>query len=229
MVTWNQLGLQDVSSPFASELVHFHDYVLVVMVIISIVVFYGLVSAVVNSNSDFNLFYGQVVETLWTILPIIFLIIIGYPSLQVLYTLEEVKEVNWTIKVIGHQWYWSYEFSDYFNFSFDSFMISTEDLEEGLPRLLEVDNRLVLPFRQTVRVLVSSGDVIHSWALPSLGLKMDAVPGRINQVYTFITRPGIYYGQCSEICGANHSFMPIVLEAVNFSDFCDWCLVNSKV
>jgi len=108
-------------------------------------------------------------------------------------------------------------------------MISTEDLEEGLPRLLEVDNRLVLPFRQTVRVLVSSGDVIHSWALPSLGLKMDAVPGRINQVYTFITRPGIYYGQCSEICGANHSFMPIVLEAVNFSDFCDWCLVKSKV
>uniref|UniRef100_A0AAU7E623 Cytochrome c oxidase subunit 2 n=1 Tax=Protankyra bidentata TaxID=2904677 RepID=A0AAU7E623_9ECHN len=226
MATWTQFGLQDVSSPFASELLHFHDYVLVSIVIILVVVLYGLTSAITGNNTNFNLYYGQVVETVWTIVPIFFLLLIGYPSLQILYTLEEVKDVHWTVKVIGHQWYWSYEFSDYFNFSFDSFMIPTEDLEFGFPRLLEVDNRLVLPFRQTIRVLVSSSDVIHAWTLPSLGVKMDAVPGRINQIYTFISRPGIYYGQCSEICGANHSFMPIVLEAINFKDFCNWCSSN---
>nr|QVD42802.1 cytochrome c oxidase subunit II [Chiridota sp. SS-2021] len=224
MSTWAQFGLQDVASPFASELIHFHDFVLVIMAIILVIVVYSLICAVVNTNTNLHLLQGQVVETIWTIVPMFMLILIGYPSLQVLYTLEEVKEVHWTVKVIGHQWYWSYEFGDYYKFMFDSFMVPTNELEEGLPRLLEVDNRLVLPFHQIIRVLVSSSDVIHSWAVPSLGVKMDAVPGRINQLFTFITRPGIYYGQCSEICGANHSFMPIVLEAVSFNDFCSWCV-----
>ena len=224
MATWAQLGLQDVSSPYARELLFFHDYVLILMVLILVVVLYSLFISMVSPYTNLYLLQGQVVETVWTIIPIFFLLFIGYPSLQILYTLEEIKDVDWTVKVVGHQWYWRYEFNNYFKFSFDSFMIPTNELEFGLPRLLEVDNRLVLPYRQIIRVLVSSRDVIHAWAIPRLGVKMDAVPGRINQLFTFITRPGVYYGQCSEICGANHSFMPIVLEAIRYLSFCEWCL-----
>ena len=127
-----------------------------------------------------------------------------------------------TIKVVGHQWYWSYEYTDYCDLDFDSYMISTEDLFLGFPRLLEVDNRVIIPSQNSIRVLVSSSDVLHSWAVPSLGIKMDAVPGRLNQVTFLAPRRGIFYGQCSEICGSNHRFMPIVIESVPFSIFEKW-------
>nr|YP_187592.1 cytochrome c oxidase subunit II [Astropecten polyacanthus]BAD86700.1 cytochrome oxidase subunit II [Astropecten polyacanthus] len=222
MANWTQFGLQDASSPLMEELIYFHDYTLIILTLITILVFYGLASLLFSTNTNRFFLEGQTLETVWTILPAIILIFIALPSLQLLYLMDEVNNPFLTIKAIGHQWYWSYEYADYRELEFDSYMIPTSDLISGNPRLLEVDNRLILPSQTPIRVLVSSSDVLHSWAVPSLGIKMDAVPGRLNQVNFFISRPGLFYGQCSEICGANHSFMPIVIEAVNFSTFENW-------
>ena len=165
---------------------------------------------------------AQEVETIWTILPAIILITIALPSLRILYIIDEINNPVLTVKTIGHQWYWSYEYTDYETLSFDSYIIPTSDLKPGELRLLEVDNRVVLPIEITIRILVTSEDVLHSWAVPSLGLKTDAVPGRLNQITLMSTRPGLFYGQCSEICGSNHSFMPIVLEIVPLKYFEEW-------
>nr|BCH36278.1 cytochrome c oxidase subunit 2 [Acanthaster planci] len=204
------------------ELIYFHDYTLIILTLITILVFYGLASLLFSSSTNRFFLEGQGLETVWTIIPAIILIFIALPSLQLLYLMDEVNNPFLTIKAIGHQWYWSYEYADYRELEFDSYMIPTSDLSSGMPRLLEVDNRLILPAQTPIRVLVSSADVLHSWAIPSLGVKMDAVPGRLNQVNFFISRCGIFYGQCSEICGANHSFMPIVIETTNFSSFETW-------
>nr|YP_010042735.1 cytochrome c oxidase subunit II [Protoreaster nodosus]QPC56372.1 cytochrome c oxidase subunit II [Protoreaster nodosus] len=222
MANWTQLGLQDASSPLMEELVYFHDYTLIILTLITILVFYGLASLLFSTNTNRFFLEGQGLETVWTIVPAIILIFIALPSLQLLYLMDEVNNPSLTIKAIGHQWYWSYEYADYRELEFDSYMIPTNDLPLGSPRLLEVDNRLVLPSNTPIRVLVSSADVLHSWAIPSLGIKMDAVPGRLNQVNFFISRCGLFYGQCSEICGANHSFMPIVIESINFPSFENW-------
>nr|QWE50456.1 cytochrome c oxidase subunit 2 [Actinopyga lecanora] len=226
MATWTQLGLQDASSPLMEELVYFHDYALIILTLITILVFYGLLSLIVSSFTNRFFLEGQELETIWTIIPAIILIFIAFPSLQLLYLMDEVNNPFLTIKAIGHQWYWSYEYTDYHEIEFDSYMIPTNDLTTGQPRLLEVDNRLVLPFQNPIRILVSSADVLHSWAIPSLGVKMDAVPGRLNQTSFLINRTGLFYGQCSEICGANHSFMPIVIESVPFSTFESWITQN---
>nr|YP_010393894.1 cytochrome c oxidase subunit II [Coscinasterias acutispina]UPY85816.1 cytochrome c oxidase subunit 2 [Coscinasterias acutispina] len=222
MANWTQLGLQDASSPLMEELIYFHDYTLIILTLITILVFYGLASLMVSSNTNRFFLEGQGLETVWTVIPAIILIFIALPSLQLLYLIDEVNNPFLTIKAIGHQWYWSYEYADYRDLEFDSYMIPTNDLSIGNPRLLEVDNRLTLPSQTPIRVLVTSSDVLHSWTVPSLGIKMDAVPGRLNQVNFFISRCGLFYGQCSEICGANHSFMPIVVEAINFSSFENW-------
>nr|QXQ00010.1 cytochrome c oxidase subunit 2 [Neocucumis proteus] len=226
MATWAQLGLQDASSPIMEELIYFHDYTLIVITLITILVMYGLLSIFSCSFSNRYFLEGQNLETIWTIIPAIILIFIAFPSLQLLYLMDEVNSPFLTIKAIGHQWYWSYEYTDYHQIEFDSYMIPTTDLIIGQPRLLEVDNRLVLPFLNPIRILVSSTDVLHSWAVPSLGIKMDAVPGRLNQTSFFINQAGLFYGQCSEICGANHSFMPIVIESVPFNNFETWILSN---
>ena len=165
---------------------------------------------------------AQEVETVWTILPAIILILIALPSLWILYMMDKINNPSLTVKTIGHQWYWSYEYTDYEDLSFNSYIIPTSELKPGELRLLEVDNRVVLPIEITIRVLVSSEDVLHSWAVPSLGLKTDAIPGRLNQTTLMSTRPGLYYRQCSEICGSNHSFMPIVLELVPLKYFEKW-------
>nr|QAU54041.1 cytochrome oxidase subunit 2 [Aquilonastra batheri] len=222
MANWTQLGLQDASSPLMEELIYFHDYTLIILTLITILVFYGLASLLFSSNTNRFFLEGQSLETIWTIIPAIILIFIALPSLQLLYLMDEVNNPFLTIKAIGHQWYWSYEYADYREIEFDSYMIPTSDLNTGNPRLLEVDNRLTLPAQTPIRALISSADVLHSWAIPSLGIKMDAVPGRLNQVNFFISRCGLFYGQCSEICGANHSFMPIVIESINFSSFESW-------
>nr|YP_010960771.1 cytochrome c oxidase subunit II [Lethasterias fusca]WNH38662.1 cytochrome c oxidase subunit II [Lethasterias fusca] len=222
MANWTQLGLQDASSPLMEELIYFHDYTLIILTLITILVFYGLASLLVSSNTNRFFLEGQGLETVWTVIPAIILIFIALPSLQLLYLIDEVNNPFLTIKAIGHQWYWSYEYADYRDLEFDSYMIPTSDLTVGNPRLLEVDNRLTLPSQTPIRVLVTSSDVLHSWTVPSLGIKMDAVPGRLNQVNFFISRCGLFYGQCSEICGANHSFMPIVIESINFSSFENW-------
>nr|UDN41901.1 cytochrome c oxidase subunit II [Stichopus naso] len=226
MATWAQLGLQDASSPLMEELVYFHDYTLIILTLIIILVFYGLLSLLSSSFTNRFFLEGQELETVWTIVPALILIFIAFPSLQLLYLMDEVNNPFLTIKAIGHQWYWSYEYTDYHEIEFDSYMVPTSDLEIGQPRLLEVDNRLVLPFQNPIRILVSSADVLHSWAVPSLGVKMDAVPGRLNQTSFLINRTGLFYGQCSEICGANHSFMPIVIESVPFENFENWVTQN---
>lgn len=170
----------------------------------------------------------QIVEWVWTLIPAVLLLQIALPSLLLLYMLDETVDRALTVKTIGHQWYWSYEYSDFWTvkrgqgLEFDSYIIPRVELERGIFRLLEVDNRTVLPAHTQVRVLVSSADVLHSWTVPSLGVKADAVPGRLNQLKFIIQRPGLYFGQCSEICGANHRFIPIVVERVNLNTFFNW-------
>nr|ALE33237.1 cytochrome c oxidase subunit II [Plecotus macrobullaris] len=217
-----QLGLQDATSPIMEELLNFHDHALMIVFLISSLVLYIISLMLTTSLTHTSTMDAQEVETIWTILPAIILIMIALPSLRILYMMDEINNPSVTIKTLGHQWYWSYEYTDYEDLVFDSYMIPTHELTPGQFRLLEVDNRVVLPAELTIRMLISSEDVLHSWAIPSLGLKTDAIPGRLNQTTLLSTRPGLYYGQCSEICGSNHSFMPIVLETVPLKYFEKW-------
>nr|YP_009630834.1 cytochrome c oxidase subunit II [Mesoplodon bidens]QBS32921.1 cytochrome c oxidase subunit II [Mesoplodon bidens] len=217
-----QLGFQDATSPIMEELLHFHDHTLMIVFLISSLVLYIITLMLTTKLTHTSTMDAQEVETIWTILPAIILILIALPSLRILYMMDEINNPSLTVKTMGHQWYWSYEYTDYEDLNFDSYMIPTSDLKPGDLRLLEVDNRMVLPMEMTIRVLVSSEDVLHSWAVPSLGLKTDAIPGRLNQTTLMSTRPGLFYGQCSEICGSNHSFMPIVLELVPLENFEKW-------
>nr|UDH58769.1 cytochrome c oxidase subunit II [Mesoplodon mirus] len=217
-----QLGFQDATSPIMEELLHFHDHTLMIVFLISSLVLYIITLMLTTKLTHTSTMDAQEVETIWTILPAIILIMIALPSLRILYMMDEINNPSLTVKTMGHQWYWSYEYTDYEDLNFDSYMIPTSDLKPGDLRLLEVDNRMVLPMEMTIRVLVSSEDVLHSWAVPSLGLKTDAIPGRLNQTTLMSMRPGLFYGQCSEICGSNHSFMPIVLELVPLENFEKW-------
>lgn len=175
-------------------------------------------------NKLFNRFllHGNIIELIWTIIPMLILIFIAIPSIKILYITEEILSNKLTIKRIGHQWYWSYEYSDFQSIDFDSFILPTNQLHISEFRLLDVDNRCVLPYKYPIRLLTTSIDVIHSWAMPSLGIKVDSTPGRLNQTIFFINRPGLYFGQCSEICGTNHRFIPIVIESTNFDNFKNW-------
>nr|ADO24542.1 cytochrome oxidase subunit II [Gymnothorax hepaticus] len=217
-----QLGFQDAASPVMEELLHFHDHALMIVFLISTLVLYIIVAMVTTTLTDAYILDSQEIEIVWTVLPAIILILIALPSLRILYLMDEINDPHLTIKAIGHQWYWSYEYTDYEDLGFDSYMIPTQDLAPGQFRLLETDHRMVVPMESPVRVLVTAEDVLHSWAVPALGVKMDAVPGRLNQTAFIAARPGVYYGQCSEICGANHSFMPIVVEAVPLPHFEAW-------
>nr|UZN44078.1 cytochrome c oxidase subunit II [Crocidura sp. g ZL-2022] len=217
-----QMGLQDATSPIMEELMNFHDHALMIVFLISSLVLYIISAMLTTKLTHTSTMDAQAVETIWTILPAIILVMIALPSLRILYMMDEINNPTLTIKTVGHQWYWSYEYTDYDELNFDSYMIPTSELKPGDLRLLEVDNRAVLPMEMTIRVLVTSEDVLHSWAVPSLGLKTDAIPGRLNQTTLLATRPGLYYGQCSEICGSNHSFMPIVLELVPLKIFEKW-------
>nr|YP_009131683.1 cytochrome c oxidase subunit II [Tamiops swinhoei]AJY78630.1 cytochrome c oxidase subunit 2 [Tamiops swinhoei] len=217
-----EFGFQDATSPIMEELLHFHDHTLMIVFLISSLVLYIISLMLTTKLTHTSTMDAQEVETVWTILPAIILILIALPSLRILYMMDEINDPSLTVKTMGHQWYWSYEYTDYEDLNFDSYMIPTSDLKPGELRLLEVDNRVVLPMELPVRMLISSEDVLHSWAIPSLGLKTDAIPGRLNQATLTSTRPGLYYGQCSEICGSNHSFMPIVLELVPLKHFENW-------
>nr|AHA03275.1 cytochrome c oxidase subunit II [Tursiops truncatus]AHA03366.1 cytochrome c oxidase subunit II [Tursiops truncatus]WJZ52254.1 cytochrome c oxidase subunit II [Tursiops truncatus]WJZ52306.1 cytochrome c oxidase subunit II [Tursiops truncatus] len=217
-----QLGLQDAASPVMEELLQFHDHALMIVFLISSLVLYIITLMLTTKLTHTSTMDAQEVETIWTVLPAVILIMIALPSLRILYMMDEINNPSLTVKTMGHQWYWSYEYTDYKDLNFDSYMIPTSDLKPGELRLLEVDNRMVLPMQMTIRMLVSSEDVLHSWAVPSLGLKTDAIPGRLNQTTLMSTRPGLFYGQCSEICGSNHSFMPIVLELVPLENFEKW-------
>lgn len=222
MATWSQLGFQRSASPLIEQLIFFHDHALLILVLITTLVGYFMASLMTNKFINRFLLDGQAIEVIWTILPAVILIILALPSLRLLYLIDEVSEPSLTVKALGHQWYWSYEYSDFKDLSFDSYIVPTSDLNLGDFRLLEVDNRVVLPYLTEVRLLVSAADVLHSWTVPVLGVKADAIPGRLNQLNLLINRPGVFYGQCSEICGANHSFIPISVEAIHPGDFLHW-------
>ena len=169
-------------------------------------------------------------EVIWTLLPCVILLLIAIPSFSLLYAVEDLNIIESTIKIIGNQWYWTYELPcENFEKKFDSIMVVEEDLMDGSLRLLEVDSRLFLPIEKQLRLFITASDVLHSWAVPSLGVKLDACPGRLNQVALWIKRSGVYYGQCSEICGVNHGFMPIVVQAVDEGDFLEWLIPKNIV
>jgi len=210
------------------ELIFLHDFINIILVFIIRFVGYIIVSMVWNRYISINLLERQIIECIWTIIPAVILIQIAMPSLLLLYILDESIDSTLTLKVLGHQWYWSYEYTDFWSVlstaqvEFDSYMVPTNELELNIFRLLEVDNRTVVPFNINIRMLITSADVLHAWTVPSLGVKADAVPGRLNQVKFIAQRPGIFFGQCSEICGANHRFIPIVMEVIRPASFLNW-------
>nr|ANZ78649.1 cytochrome oxidase subunit II [Argyrophorus argenteus] len=220
MATWSNLNFQNSASPLMEQIIFFHDHTLMILIIITILVSYLMMSLFFNKYINRFLLESQMIELIWTILPAITLIFIALPSLRLLYLLDELNNPLITLKSIGHQWYWSYEYSDFNNVEFNSYMTQFESNKNF--RLLDVDNRVVLPMNNQIRILITATDVIHSWTIPSLGVKVDANPGRLNQTNFFINRPGLFFGQCSEICGANHSFMPILIESVSIKNFINW-------
>lgn len=220
---FDQLGFQDGASNSSENLALFHDSIMFYLVVVLILVGWLLASSLINKNFNKFLSENSFIEIIWTSIPAIILILIAIPSLYLLYNIDENIDPSLTIKVIGHQWYWTYELPNFpSEVEFDSYMIPTLDLVKGEFRLLEVDNKLYLPINTNIRLIISSTDVIHSWTVPSLGVKADAVPGRLNQVNFIINRPGKFFGQCSEICGSNHSFMPISILSVSFEKFINW-------
>nr|QWB85783.1 cytochrome c oxidase subunit II [Philus antennatus] len=226
MATWKTLLLQDSASPLMEQLSFFHDHTLMILTVIITLVGQLMISMIYNKFSHRLLLEGQTIEIIWTILPAITLVFIALPSLRLIYLLDEVNNPSITVKAIGHQWYWSYEYSDFKNVEFDSYMVPQNEMKSFNFRLLDVDNRMVVPFESPTRILVTAMDVIHSWTVPALGVKIDGTPGRLNQVMFTISRPGLFYGQCSEICGANHSFMPIVVESISSKYFIEWASKN---
>nr|QNV12119.1 cytochrome c oxidase subunit II [Amaurobius fenestralis] len=210
MSMWGSLYFQNGVGSVMEYLIFFHDYTMMIMIMIMTMVGYVLLNSCFMNLYNNMLFEGQELESIWTILPAIFLLFIAFPSLRLLYLMEESDVYEMSMKVLGHQWFWSYEYSDLKNMFFDSYM----NQEESMFRLLNVDNSLLIPINTNIRMILSSVDVIHSWTIPSLGMKVDAIPGRLNQINMIFNRLGIYFGQCSEICGANHSFMPILVSVV---------------
>lgn len=221
MPIWRKIILPNSNSPIIEQLSFFHDHAIIILVLITVIIFYIIVNIILNKYSSRLILEGQEIETIWTIIPAFMLIFIAIPSLRILYIIEESFSPSITTKIIGHQWYWSYELTD-FNVNFDSFIIPEQNMNLSNFRLLDVDNRLILPFNINIRLLISSRDVIHSWTIPSLGIKIDASPGRLNQIIFSAKRPGIFYGQCSEICGANHRFIPICIEVTSSNNFINW-------
>jgi cytochrome c oxidase subunit 2 len=228
MPFWGQLSLQDGASPVIIQLIQFHDHALLVLTLVITVIGYALVIIITNKYTNRQILEAQEIETIWTILPAIVLLFLAIPSLRLLYIIDEITSPSVTLKAIGHQWYWRYEYSDFISVDIDSYITPTSDLKLGEYRLLETDNRVVLPTGLEIRILITAADVIHSWAIPSLGVKVDAIPGRLNQIGFTILLPGIYFGQCSEICGANHTFIPIAIEAINSPEFIKWVTKSSS-
>jgi len=222
MTTWLNLTLQDRASPVIEQLIYFHDHALIIILIIITTVFYTIIRIIQNKRTAPFILEGQIIETVWTIAPAIILVFIAIPSLRLLYLIDEIHNPVVTLKTVGHQWYWSYEYSDFTKLEFDSYIVQQVDQQIDTFRLLDTDNRVVLPINSPIRIIVTAADVLHSWAVPRLGVKTDATPGRLNQTSFSINRPGLLYGQCSEICGANHRFMPIVIERVSTNQFINW-------
>ena len=228
-----QMNFRPSATPVMDDIVDFHNLLLVIEVIIVLFVLGLMVYICVKFNAKANpvpskTTHNSILEVVWTVIPIIILIVIAVPSMKLLVFMDKApkEKVEMTLKVIGHQWYWSYEYPDAGNLAFDSNLIPDEEIDasKGQIRLLEVDNRIAIPVDTTIRVLMTSEDVLHNWAVPAFGIKMDTVPGRINESWIRVpaARAGVYRGQCSELCGVNHGYMPIVIEAKSKQDFAKW-------
>jgi cytochrome c oxidase subunit 2 len=215
-----QMTIQDPATTLLEWMTSFYDLLFLDILIIICIIFELLLALIINSshhtNAKRHFSHSTELEVFWTIIPALILLTIAYPSFNLLYALDDLTDPAITVKIVGHQWYWSYEYNILnTQVAFDSYILNTSDLVIGMFRLLEVDNRVVLPTRTHIRLLITSADVLHSWAVPSFGIKVDACPGRLNQASLFIKRPGLFFGQCSEICGVNHGFMPIVICATS--------------
>nr|YP_010381685.1 cytochrome c oxidase subunit II [Pseudosymplanella nigrifasciata]UDL72060.1 cytochrome c oxidase subunit 2 [Pseudosymplanella nigrifasciata] len=220
MTTWMKFNLMNSASPIMEQLIMFHDHTMIIILFIMITVMMMMTFMLKSKFTSRMILENQLLETLWTMIPAITLIFIALPSLKILYIMEELINPSITVKIMGHQWYWTYEYSDKKKMEIESYMINKPKKNEF--RLLEVSNRMILPFSTQTRLIISSSDVIHSWTIQSLGVKMDAIPGRLNQSSIYMKKPGLFFGQCSEICGMNHSFMPISLESINMKYFIKW-------
>lgn len=222
-----QLGMQQPASIVKDSLHSFHDLLLWIITLITIFVSLLLIYTMVRFRASANptptrTSHNTLLEVAWTAIPVLILVVIAIPSFKLLYLGDRTPNPEMTIKVIGHQWYWSYEYPDHDELKFDSYMIPEEDIKEGQRRLLEVDNRVVVPANTNVRLLVAGSDVIHSFFIPSLGVQIYSMPGRLNEAWVNVDRPGVYYGQCNQICGVNHAYMPIAVEALSKEDFARW-------
>lgn len=225
------LNLREAFSPVMAEMVSFHNALIWLIVIISLFVLALLVIIVVKFNTKANpkaskTTHNTFIEIAWTAIPVLILVVMAVPSFKLLYKSDVVPEAHMTVKAIGHQWYWSYEYPDHGNFTYDAWLVQDKEDMEGedrpFTRLLTTDTRVVVPVGKVIRVQMTSTDVLHSWAVPSLGVKKDAVPGRLNEIWFEADREGIFYGQCSELCGTNHGFMPIEVHAVSEEEFLAW-------
>jgi len=228
-----QLGFQEAASSTMRDIVNFHDKILLPIIIaISVFVLFLMVYACIRFRASRNpnpskTTHNVAVEVLWTLIPCLILIVMAVPSFKILYKQDTIPKADVTVKAIGYQWYWGYEYPDE-NIIFESYMIETKDLKENQPRLLAVDNEVVVPVNKVVKVLITANDVLHAWALPSFGVKRDAVPGRINETWFKAEKVGTYYGQCSELCGIKHAFMPITVRVVSEEEYQEW-LTGAKI
>jgi len=226
-----QLSFQEAASPLMSELIGLHDFIFWIITFITIFVFVLLAYVCVkfsakNNKKPSTTTHNSLIEVAWTVIPVIILVVISIPSFKLLYKQNDFSNIDMTIKATGYTWYWGYEYPDHGDFQFDAIMLQEDELEENQPRLLSTDNALVVPVNKNIKMQITSdpAGVIHSWAMPSLGVKMDAIPGRLNETYFRITEPGMYYGQCSELCGPGHGFMPIMIKAVSDDEFSEWVI-----
>ena len=228
-----QLGFQEAASESMRDIISFHDNLLLpIIVAISAFVLFLMLYVCVKFRASANpnpskRTHNVAVEVLWTLIPCLILIVIAVPSFKILYKQDAIPKADLTIKAIGYQWYWGYEYPDE-NIIFDSYMVEDKDLKANQPRLLAVDNEIVVPVNKVVKVLITANDVLHAWALPSFGVKRDAVPGRINETWFKAEKTGTYYGQCSELCGIKHAFMPITVKVVSEEEYQEW-LMDARV
>lgn len=220
MATWEQINFQNRTSPLIEQFIFLHDFIITILILILTVVTYIVFNIKLNNFTQNKSSDNHELEILWTFLPGIVLILIAFPSLRLLYITEENKENSINIKTIGHQWYWTYEYSDFKKLEFDRFMLPNNQRNQF--RLLDVDNHTIIPEKTPIQVFVTSADVLHSWTIPNLGIKTDSAPGRLNAINLFCIKPGLYYGQCSEICGTNHRFIPITLDVRPINFFKQW-------
>ncbi|MCB1479394.1 MAG: cytochrome c oxidase subunit II [Rhodobiaceae bacterium] len=222
-----EMTLQPAASPVMESIHSFHTFILVIITVITLFVLALLIYVMVRFNERSNpepskTSHNTLIEVVWTVVPILVLLVIAVPSFRLLFLELDIPKPDMTIKATGYQWYWSYEYPDHDELAFDSLMLQDDELKDGQPRLLSVDNEVVVPVGKNVKVLVTAADVIHNWAMPAFGVKIDAIPGRLNETWFRADKPGVYHGQCSELCGKDHAFMPIVVRAVSEEEFAAW-------